>query len=293
MDGSSSGITRLVAAALATGAAACCAALNKPGPRPSSAASSCERATVLSGEVRAYDSRVVDHCVRRLLETADGGDACLDRGAAAGVAVTLLSPSTTGFAGWQRDDETRGNAVWAAPASAAGRRPTGRILFLHGGGYTHYAATSPSYVSFVTRLAALSGMAVLSIDYRMAPEHPYPAAVDDAVAALQWLARYGRRADDPDTPLFVCGDSAGGGLAAALLLRMRDTATTTATTTEAATVAGCVLLSPWLDLTASGPSISGCAWNEAERTGDPVFHNNDGNWIQDLGRAYLGITYSA
>ena len=70
---------------------------------------------------------------------------------------------------------------------------------------------------------------------------------------------------------------------------MRDAATTT----EAAVVAGCVLLSPWLDLTASGPSISGCAWNEAERTGDPVFHNNDGNWIQDLGRAYLGISYSA
>ena len=107
-------------------------------------------------------------------------------------------------------------------------------------------------------------MAVLSIDYRLAPEHPYPAGLDDSDAALRFLATHGPDGpDDPTTPpptLFVAGDSAGGGLGAALALRPGVPA-----------ISGLVLFSAWLDLTASGESHESAAFDSAARTGDPVF----------------------
>ena len=87
------------------------------------------------------------------------------------------------------------------------------------------------------------GMKVFSTDYRVAPEHPYPAALEDAVAAYQWLI--GEKHYDADK-IVIAGDSAGGGLALALVMYLRDH--------DMELPAGVVVMSPWTDLTNSGQS---------------------------------------
>lgn len=124
------------------------------------------------------------------------------------------------------------------------------VLFLHGGSYSAYAADDPWYRAFATRLAALAGCRVLSLGYRLAPAHPFPAALDDARAGLAAAATHGR--------VFLVGDSAGAGLAMALALD-RD-----------ARVAGVVSVSGLFDLTASGASYVSRRWTGAG--GDPIFN---------------------
>jgi acetyl esterase/lipase len=94
------------------------------------------------------------------------------------------------------------------------------------------------------RLSYRCNAEVFVPDYRLAPEHPYPAALDDALAA--W--RYTKNVRS-EMPIFVSGDSAGGGLGLSLLLRLRDL--------TAAMPNGALLLSPWTDMTASGASVDG------------------------------------
>src|SRR5262249_30242838 len=98
----------------------------------------------------------------------------------------------------------------STPAS----RPDRHVLYLHGGGYV--AGSRALYRHFTWRIATAARARVLAIDYRLAPEHPFPAALDDAFAACRWLL--GGKADPRRTA--VMGDSAGGGLALALLLRL-------------------------------------------------------------------------
>jgi acetyl esterase/lipase len=265
-----------------------------------------------SHEVRTYNSEVVDVCVQRLLETNDGGDACLDSVPAPGVSIRHFTPAETGFVPWARAQDAtmdatkeeprppllRGSAVWVVPSADADAVPpgphTGRILYLHGGAYVHYSPADPCYISLVSRLSKMSGMAVLSIDYRLAPEHPWPAAVDDAAAALRWLIDHGADGHAPCTgPIFVAGDSAGGGLTAALVHRViaANRHAEVRGTSGAATplrIDGLGMLSPWTDLTASGPSVRDAAWDEKQRTGDPVFKSNDGGWMQAAGLRYCG-----
>ncbi len=111
------------------------------------------------------------------------------------------------------------------------------LLYLHGGSYTSYSRRS--HRELAARLGRAAGATVLVPDYRLAPEHPYPAAVDDALVCYRWLTQRG--------PVAVAGDSAGGGLALALCLRVGSAATTPP--------AALALLSPWTDLTLSGASI--------------------------------------
>ncbi|RDI68607.1 alpha/beta hydrolase fold domain-containing protein [Nocardia pseudobrasiliensis] len=92
----------------------------------------------------------------------------------------------------------------------------GAVLYLHGGGYA--TGSLASHRSLEAYLARELGRPVFALDYRLAPEHPYPAALDDAEAAFLELVSSGLRAAD----IAVCGDSAGGGLALALALRLRD-----------------------------------------------------------------------
>ena len=121
---------------------------------------------------------------------------------------------------------------------------TGRVLvFLHGGGFQFGSLRSDGELA--ARLGRASGMRVLFPEYRLAPEHPFPAAIDDVIAAVRWL----ETAERPNVrSIAVAGDSAGGGLAVALLVALRDGG--------AALPAAAVLLSPTVDLTSSGASMT-------------------------------------
>lgn len=99
-----------------------------------------------------------------------------------------------------------------APGSALNRV----VLFLHGGGYT--IGSIESYRNFTGHLARAAGAKLLAVGYRLAPEDPYPAAIDDAVASYRWLIDHGI----PPDRIAIAGDSAGGGLALATAVALRD-----------------------------------------------------------------------
>ena len=115
------------------------------------------------------------------------------------------------------------------------------ILYFHGGGY--YFGSAEAYRGLTYALARECKADVFSLDYRQAPEDPYPAAVEDAVAAYQWLLANGR---DPKN-INIMGDSAGGGLSIALLLALKERGIQMP--------AGAVIYSPWADMSVSGASI--------------------------------------
>lgn len=101
-----------------------------------------------------------------------------------------------------------------------GWRPAAALLYLHGGGWT--IGDLDSHDALCRQLAAASGHTVVAVDYRLAPEHPYPAALDDAWAALRWLGANARRLAIDPLSIGVAGDSAGANLAAVLTLLARD-----------------------------------------------------------------------
>jgi acetyl esterase len=96
----------------------------------------------------------------------------------------------------------------------------GCLVWLHGGGFT--TGNLDSHDTLCRRLAALSEQVVVSVDYRLAPENPFPAALDDCAAAIAWVADRRSRLGAPNGALAVGGSSAGGNLAAATVLRLRD-----------------------------------------------------------------------
>ncbi len=120
--------------------------------------------------------------------------------------------------------------------------PSRVILYLHGGAF--FMGSPASYRNRAMRLSYRCHAQVFVPAYRLAPEHPYPAALDDALAAWKLVMTLRR-----DAPLFVAGDSAGGGLSLSLLVRLRDLGLVMPS--------GAILLSPWTDLTVSGASIDG------------------------------------
>jgi acetyl esterase/lipase len=121
------------------------------------------------------------------------------------------------------------------------------VLYLHGGAYVMGSLTS--HRDIAARLAAASGGRALHLDYRLAPEHPFPAALDDAEAAYRWLLEGGGPSGATGAGRIVlAGDSAGGGLALALLVRLRDGGTPLP--------AGAVCFSPWTDLEGLGESMT-------------------------------------
>ncbi len=159
-----------------------------------------------------------------------------------------------------------GEWVEAADAPAAPRRPL--LMYVHGGGFI---GGSPITHRPITAALALHGFRVFAPDYRVAPEHPFPAPLDDVVAAWRGL----RALNDVESPagrLVVAGDSAGGNLALALMLSLRAAG---AQLPDAA-----ALFSPSTDLTGASPSL------QANTGRDPMFH---GPALEHLGRAYLGL----
>ncbi len=159
------------------------------------------------------------------------------------------------------------NGEWIepkAPNHAARRRC---ILYFHGGAYI---AMSPrTHRSVTSRLAVRSNTSLFALDYRLAPEYPFPAALEDALAAYRALIAAGIE----PTRLVLAGDSAGGGLALALLVALRDR--------HEPLPAAALLFSPWTDLAATGDSI---VVNDAS---DALLF---GSWIAPEARHYLGET---
>ena len=131
--------------------------------------------------------------------------------------------------------------------------PSGTMLYLHGGGYF---ACSPQTHRPITSGFARRGLSVFAPDYRLAPEHPFPAAIEDAVAAYRGLLASGI----PSAGLVIAGDSAGGGLTLATLLTLRDAGDPMP--------AACVLFSPWTDLAGTGDSLRGNAKRDAMFPGE-------------------------
>jgi acetyl esterase/lipase len=149
----------------------------------------------------------------------------------------------------------------------AASRPDRHLLYLHGGAY---AFGSPQlYRHFTWRIANAARARVLIIDYRLAPEHPFPAALYDAVAAWRWLLDGGAS----PAGMTMAGDSAGGGLALAAMLKLRDEG--------AALPAAAAVMSPWTDLALTAASFRDNAGS------DPMLIAED---VPRFAAAYLGGT---
>ena len=103
---------------------------------------------------------------------------------------------------------------------APGADPARRLLYLHGGGYVLLSALT--HRRLAADISRASGCAALVLDYRLAPEHPFPAAVDDALAAYRWMLANGPNGATPATSTFIGGDSAGGGLTFATVHAARE-----------------------------------------------------------------------
>jgi monoterpene epsilon-lactone hydrolase len=138
------------------------------------------------------------------------------------------------------------------------------LLYLHGGGYVIGSPTS--HRSLIAQLSVDTGLSVFAPDYRLAPEHPFPAAVDDAVAAYKGLIDSGLKPGN----LAIAGDSAGGGLTIAALVAARDNGL--------ALPACAVAISPWCDLSQGGES------HRARAKRDPIVAREG---IDQMAAAYL------
>lgn len=126
-------------------------------------------------------------------------------------------------------------------ASPPKRVSTASIIYLHGGAYV--AMSARSHRRLVTHLALATGCRVVAVDYRLAPEHPYPAALEDALAVYT-----AQRAARPHEKIFLAGDSAGGGLTVATALALRDRGLDLPI--------ALICIAPWVDLTCSGESMT-------------------------------------
>jgi acetyl esterase/lipase len=157
------------------------------------------------------------------------------------------------------------NGVPAEWTSVPGVDSDRVVMYVHGGGYV--IGSLESHRELVARIARAAGCRALAVDYRLAPEHPFPAAVDDAVAAYRWLLAQGVEAKC----IVIAGDSAGGGLTIAALLAIRDGGIEQP--------AAGVCLSPWVDLEGTGESMT------ARHEVDPMVHKTE---LLEMASQYLG-----
>ncbi|HEY3659752.1 MAG TPA: alpha/beta hydrolase [Candidatus Udaeobacter sp.] len=145
-----------------------------------------------------------------------------------------------------------------------GSDPSRVLMFFHGGGYC--SGSIESHRRWVTEAGRAARMRTLTVAYRLAPEHPFPAAYDNALAAWRFLRNQGI----PAAHMAIGGDSAGAGLTLGLIGRLRD---------AHKELPGCVwLISPWTDLTMSGSTLA------SKAAADPLIHKE---YLQELADAYL------
>ena len=140
-----------------------------------------------------------------------------------------------------RTERTALGGVPAVDVTFAGRAARDVVFYLHGGGYV--LGSAQSSVGLVSEVARRAGARATTIDYRLAPEHPYPAALDDAVTAYRALT-----AEVDPARVVVVGESAGAGLALAMLVALRDAGDTLP--------AAAAVMSPWADLGLTGESVT-------------------------------------
>lgn len=198
-------------------------------------------------KIRVYNQEHVRWCVQQFQDAdpARGGEETLDVRLAPGVElrplVARVPPDNYNAGGgvvsapgervgptavWMKTVNTsdgfgglRGRSEWHVPKGCT--REDCRVLFLHGGSFQWYSGVDKYYRPLLSRIAKESGMPVLAIDYRLAPEHQYPAPLEDGLEALAWLQRNGPSGPAPARKIFVAGDSSGGGLCLGLMLAAR------------------------------------------------------------------------
>ena len=163
---------------------------------------------------------------------------------------------------WEPVDAAGVPAAWVIPDDCV---PGRAVVYFHGGGYA--TGTVDSARALCSHLARATRARLLAVDYRLAPEHPFPAAIDDAVAAY----RFATSAGSAPEATALCGDSSGGGLALATLVALRDLGEPLPRTA--------VCISPWTDLTLSGTSL------QTNRDADPMVSAATLGLMAD---AYLG-----
>ncbi|MGO4333083.1 alpha/beta hydrolase fold domain-containing protein [Cupriavidus sp. 2TAF22] len=173
----------------------------------------------------------------------------------------------SGDAGLPGEWTRREGAGAHADLQAGSQADVPTLFYLHGGGY--YFCTPQTHRPLTLALARKTGMQAFSLDYRLAPEHPFPAALDDALAAYAALLARGIAPGQ----IVIAGDSAGGGLALATLLALQARGLPLP--------AGALLFSPWTDLAATGETL------RSNDRHDVMFH---GESIARAARLYLGKT---
>ncbi len=129
------------------------------------------------------------------------------------------------------------SAEWLIPE---GSNPEKLILYVHGGGYV--AGSCNDHRGFVSKFAQNTGIVNLTYEYRLAPEHPFPAAIDDSILIYRWILSSGFKPEN----ILIAGESAGGGLTLALLLAIKEQ--------QLPPPSAAVAISPWTDLSCSGES---------------------------------------
>ena len=139
---------------------------------------------------------------------------------------------------------------------APGANPDLRLLYLHGGGYI--SGSAANYLAMTAHISKAAGCVVLLPDYRLAPEHPFPAGLEDCIRAYDWIRANGPAGPAPAETTFIAGDSAGGGLTLATLLARRDR--------RLPLPKAAIVLSPFSDLTLTGESIRSVGVQ------DPIMH---------------------
>ena len=164
-----------------------------------------------------------------------------------------------------RSQPIKAGGVAAEWISAPNAAPERVVLYLHGGGFV--MASVNTHRGLMGRISRAAGVRVLGLDYRLAPEHQFPSALEDTIAAYAWLIAQGVSA----SRIVIAGDSAGGGLTVATLVALRDA--------QRALPAAAVCLSPWVDMEASGASMT------SKASVDPVV-NREG--LLNSASLYLG-----
>lgn len=152
-------------------------------------------------------------------------------------------------------------ALWVTTPNASREQV---ILYLHGGGYA--LGSAAGYREMTSRIGRAAGARALVLDYRLAPENPFPAALEDAKSAYRWLVEKVTR----PAAIAIAGDSAGGGLTLATLVALRDAGETLP--------AAAACISPWVDLEMTGESM------QTKAVVDPLVSREG---LLDLARAYL------